>query len=462
MNNSEDKDSGSLKAFPSAYGGGSNASGGRGGTLVIVNTLNFNAPLVYDQVHNVYEGGLKDALTKEIGPRYIVFSVSGVIEGDKSEVYLKETGNLTLFGQSAPKGGITLNHSWIKMEKSGNVIMRYLTIRPAVTTGFPAIDDNVSTALKIGNKDVIIDHCSTSWGGDKGIIAGDWRDGYPIQNITVQNCLIADSNTLGFSVDGLNSGVGDWDVAGNISWHYNFMSGSNRTPNMGGFNGLGVIQNNIIQSYGTKLSTIVYGDPKINHVGNYYYIHKTSLVPNRFQDLGSNSVRIYSKQNYYQNLNGVLLNGTSSENNEKIWINTRTGAQLSSSFFTNTKNGSTIPNEPPLLSPQEALNKVLSNVGANKYLDDFGNVQTFQDPYDQKAIDNFKKGVLEFALNSATWILSDNMINNKRPAVYDTDKDGMADAWELNILGDLSQGYNDDHDGDGFTNIEEYMNQVDY
>ncbi|MCP3883461.1 MAG: hypothetical protein GY701_34410 [Sulfitobacter sp.] len=44
-----------LKAFPSAYGGGSNASGGRGGVLVIINTLDYGAPLVYDAVHDVYE-----------------------------------------------------------------------------------------------------------------------------------------------------------------------------------------------------------------------------------------------------------------------------------------------------------------------------------------------------------------------------------------------------------------------
>jgi hypothetical protein len=38
----------------------------------------------------------------------------------------------------------------------------------------------------------------------------------------------------------------------------------------------------------------------------------------------------------------------------------------------------------------------------------------------------------------------------------------MADAWEIREFGDLSQGYGDDFDGDGYENIEEYMNQVDY
>ena len=65
----DDQISGNLKAFPGAYGGGSIATGGRGGSLVIVNTLDFNAPLVYDEEYDVYEGGIKAALKAGIGPR---------------------------------------------------------------------------------------------------------------------------------------------------------------------------------------------------------------------------------------------------------------------------------------------------------------------------------------------------------------------------------------------------------
>jgi hypothetical protein len=451
----------SLKAFPAAYGGGSTVTGGRGGTLVIVNTLDFNAPLKYDALHDVYEGGLRAAFIDKIGARYIIFSVSGLIDGGNTEISINKGGDITVLGQSAPQGGVTLYRGWIDMNMSSNVIMRYLTIRSGVASGNPVIDDLVSSPFQIGNKNIIIDHCSASWGGDKGIIAGDWQYGFPLQNITVQNCLIADSATLGFSVDGKNGGAGDWDVAGKISWHYNFMTGGNRTPNLGGFDGLGVIQNNVVQSNGSKLSTIVHGNPKINHVGNYYFIHSNGIIPNRFQDKFINNATIYSKENYYENFKGIELNGVSGENNEKIWINTNGGKQLASSFFTEVINPSSIPNEPPLLSPQQAVIKVMSDVGAYKYIDNNGNPKSDRSEYDQIAINNFQNGILSFRKYVSDWTKPD-VPQNTRPADYDTDKDGMADAWENKIIGNLNQSYNQDHDGDGYTNIEEFMNQVDY
>ena len=44
-----------------------------------------------------------------------------------------------------------------------------------------------------------------------------------------------------------------------------------------------------------------------------------------------------------------------------------------------------------------------------------------------------------------------------RPATYDTDRDGMADAWEQAVFGDLSKNPSDDVDGDGYTNIETFL-----
>ena len=41
--------------------------------------------------------------------------------------------------------------------------------------------------------------------------------------------------------------------------------------------------------------------------------------------------------------------------------------------------------------------------------------------------------------------------------VSDTDHDGMADEWELAHFGNLSQGPNDDPDGDGLVNFDEYV-----
>jgi hypothetical protein len=49
-----------------------------------------------------------------------------------------------------------------------------------------------------------------------------------------------------------------------------------------------------------------------------------------------------------------------------------------------------------------------------------------------------------------------------RPSGFDTDRDGMPDAWETASSLDPSDGddQNGDADGDGYTNLEEYLNSL--
>ena len=49
-----------------------------------------------------------------------------------------------------------------------------------------------------------------------------------------------------------------------------------------------------------------------------------------------------------------------------------------------------------------------------------------------------------------------------RPAGFDTDQDGMPDAWERKLglnPNDPTDG-NKDHNNDGFTNLEQYINSL--
>jgi hypothetical protein len=45
-------------------------------------------------------------------------------------------------------------------------------------------------------------------------------------------------------------------------------------------------------------------------------------------------------------------------------------------------------------------------------------------------------------------------------AVTDTDNDGMKDSWETSNFGDLTRDGTGDFDGDGYTDLEEYINQL--
>ena len=154
-------DYGGLLAFPYAEGWGRNTSGGRGGKVYHVTSLEDSGA-----------GTLRDALSKS-GPKTIVFDVSGTIHLKSGLKTGKD--NLTIAGQTSP-GGICIAGNLFTIN-SNNVIIRFLRFRP----GNPEVDgDGLGGSDK---KDIIIDHCSISWGTDECLSV------YGMQNSTVQWCL---------------------------------------------------------------------------------------------------------------------------------------------------------------------------------------------------------------------------------------------------------------------------------
>ena len=148
--------------------------GGRGGTILRVTTLAADGP-----------GSLKAALETP-GPRIVVFEVGGVIDMAGGTLDIRHP-HLTIAGQTAPSPGITVLRAET-LVRTHDVIIQHLRFRPgewgrAKKSGHD--QDGLSTTG--GARDVIVDHCSFSWGTDENLSASgprfqgdtpdDWRRG---------------------------------------------------------------------------------------------------------------------------------------------------------------------------------------------------------------------------------------------------------------------------------------------
>jgi hypothetical protein len=174
-------------AFPGAVGWAKETVGGRGGRIIRVTSLAADGP-----------GTLKAAIDAK-GPRIVVFEVAGVIDLKRSSLEIKEP-YLTIAGQTAPSPGITIIRGGIDL-RGHDVIIRHIRVKTgadgqAKRSGWEA--DSLST---IAAHNVIIDHCSLTWGIDENMSASgprftgktleDWRNGTS-RNITFSYNLAAE------------------------------------------------------------------------------------------------------------------------------------------------------------------------------------------------------------------------------------------------------------------------------
>ena len=176
-------------AFPGAQGWAAHTPGGRGGQVLRVTTLAADGP------------GSFRAAVETSGPRIVVFEVGGVIDLGVQTLRITEP-YLTIAGQTAPAPGITLIRGGIDIA-THDVIVRHIRVRPgdagqALRSG---VDFDAISTVRAEN--VIVDHCSLTWGTDEGLSSSgtrfieggrtleDFRKGTS-RRITFSNNLIAE------------------------------------------------------------------------------------------------------------------------------------------------------------------------------------------------------------------------------------------------------------------------------
>ena len=239
-----------LPAFPGAEGFGRYTTGGRGGEVYHVTTLDDNET----------KGTLRHALMQE-GKRTIVFDVAGTI-------FLKKplrivNGDLTIAGQTAPGGGICIAGNQFSLN-ADNTIMRYVRVRVGNEQG--------GGPDGIGGTDfhrMIIDHCSVSWSVDECCSV------YGGEDFTVQWCIFSEPLRFGGHQKGGSHGDGAIFGGARASYHHNLLAhGESRMPRLGPRPGTQTrehvdVRNNVIYNW-AGAGCYGFEGMAVNMVNNYY------------------------------------------------------------------------------------------------------------------------------------------------------------------------------------------------
>jgi pectate lyase len=394
------------KAFPTAEGYGQYAQGGRGGKTLWVTNLNDAGP-----------GSLREAVETP-GPRTVTFRVGGIIEL-KSQLSITEP-YLTIAGQTAPGDGVCLKGRRVHVN-AHDVIIRYLRVR--LGDEQRTSDDAIATYRN--GHDVILDHCSASWSVDETLSATHAR------NVTVQWCFITESLNRSSHTKGRH-GYGSLINGQEVSYHHNlYAHHSSRVPRPAEC--ILDFRNNVIYDFGRGYNHNE--KTRMNYVGNY--IKPRGDQRFSFQVGGPNS-RIFFADNFH------AADPAATRDNGLLF-------RLQNTTLAEIAAPQAFAIEPTTTdSPEAAYVRVLQSAGATL---------PRRDAVDARIVDQVTNGTGKI-------IDSQNEVGGypeykSGPAPSDADDDGMPDEWETKHgFARRAADNNQDADGDGYTNLEEFLNST--
>ena len=434
-------------AFPGAEGYGRYAIGGRGGKVVEVTNLNDDGP-----------GSLREAVTDNIGPRTIVFTVSGIITL-KSRLATNNS-YITVAGQTSPGKGICIRQAPFGLSGGNDAIIQNVRVRLGSGTTF----DGMGMA---GANYGIFDHCSISWTIDEAFSSRNAK------NITLQRTLISEALNIAGHQNypaGTKHGYAATIGGDAGSFHHNLLAHcEGRNWSMGGgLDGNGYyagrldIFNNVVYNWGGRANDG--GAYEVNFVNNYYKRGPanglTTVMKAQLEGTGKGSQSYYYAGNIYQNNNGsIVCDGT--DNTCSSTTQVSGGQVVDWTVFVSTPF---FPSYATIQTANDAFKSVLSDVGCTQpVFDDHDKriiKETLAGSYTYTGSISGVKGLPDTDQDVGSW---ENYPNETRAANFDTDHDGLPDWWETlkgtspnSSAGDFSDS-NADTDKNGYTNLEEYL-----
>ena len=482
-------------AFPGAEGHGRYVTGGRGGEVRHVTNLNDKG-----------EGSLRAAVNGN-NKKIVVFDISGIIALESDLVI---GANTTIEGQTAPAPGITVRYRTVR--PSDNNIIRFLRIRRGEEKD---VNDGADAIWQRQKDGIVLDHCSFSWSIDE--IASF----YDNQHFTMQWCTLGEALANPGHSKGEHSYGGIWGGKG-ASFHHNFLCHmQNRVPRFCGarYNWDKYDTEKYANSIQAEIvdfrNCVMYnwgggngcyggtGGGNINIVNNYYKAGPATNNKTRVTQIsvatssnasGSDFMGYCSR--YYINGNYVTAAGDKAENYDWQGVIYDAGTSIidgehyipdtkhmygeSIKYRKNSKDEDCViikldneveTGKVTTHSAQNAYQQVLAYAGASLYRDDVDarymkeaadGTTTYtgsaEKTGDGKAIAH-RPGIIDFVKDQGEYTLE----SNGRPDNFDTDSDGMPDAWEtangLDPLSNDAAEYTLDKHG-FYTNVEVYCNSL--
>lgn len=400
-------------AFPGAQGFGRFATGGRYGSVYHVTNLNDSG-----------QGSLRDAVSQP--NRIVVFDVAGVIKINSRIVFSK---NLYVAGQTAPGEGVVVYGDGVSFSGASNIIVRHMRFR--MGKGGTSGKDAAGIA---NGTNMIIDHCSFSWGLDETFSINPDGKG-DLGNITLSNSIIG-QGLLSHSAGGLIQ-------ADNITLYRNFYC-DNST------------RNNKVKGKSQYVNCIVYnwkngcylmggdsqGTSYVNVTNNLFINGPMTGSSANAITSGNADFHIYAEDNIQdKNMNGIP-----------------DGTEIDRSNYGGGPTFHDTPFDYPQLETwpaSELADQLLPTVGATLPYRDMADCYMVREAMSMGKEGAFlsDENQLPFGAPSV-W----SMASFEKPA--DTDGDGMPDEWEK------ANGTNPEKDDamtlaeNGYANIENYINSL--
>lgn len=479
-----------IPAFPGAEGGGMFTFGGRGGRVLTVTNLNDSGP-----------GSFRWAC-EQGGARIVVFNVSGIIHL-KSPISV-QAPYITIAGQTAPGEGVSIADETFNIN-THDVIVRHMRFRRGKTSVWSR--DDAFGGNPVGN--IMIDHCSCEWGLDENISFyrhmfdlgdGKGRIKTPTVNVTIQNTISAKA------LDNWNHSFGSTIGGENTTFIRNlWASNTGRNPSIG-WGGVFNFINNVVFNWEHR--TADGGDYATmgNFINNYYkpgpITPRNKPIAFRIVAPESRSIRMLP----YRQFGRIYAAGNIMEGYPEVTCdNWNGGIQLIDKDGTpgNAEETELMHATEPfemaplqIMGSEQAFHWVLENAGATL---------PCRDILDQRVIEEVRTGVpyyvkdYEKRVKDNPWgdmwgldpvsqnaeglfkyrrlpndsyklgIITDPRQMGGYPdykswqPYVDTDRDGMPDEWErqYGLNPNDPSDANGDLNGDGYTNIEKYINGID-